>query len=250
MIIKDNIYQNVILGVHISSLVIINHFECGKGNLLFYNTFQNPRKTALLTSNHIQPLDEERLIDIIYEDHLQLAASSFNLGVDLKRIEEIWKDLFYLKSCVNRLERSTPFLVPVDGTSNLMVIQNATLPTIFGIDIRPFMHPTESAVIHIPYYNAHRHQLNEIVEWEYFLLEMGCQRPKIHLPSNYTLNELPLFPSFTMFTNEKYTQMAQSILSAQEDSTKDCLRQFPIVDDSMNQQISPVFSYIRRNDCS
>ncbi|CAF5126797.1 unnamed protein product [Rotaria sp. Silwood1] len=198
-------------------------------------------RTALLKSNHVQLLTEERMIEIIRQNHLQLAISSLvNISI-VQLIEEIWEDLFYLKCHLNKLDKSTPFLVPVFGTSTLIPIQNAILPTILGIDIRSFIHPTNSSIIAFPYHHVHHSQLFNILQWEHFLLEMNCQRASIYLPINYSIIKLPFLPTLTMFTDEKCVQLAELILSYQKENTKDCLRQFPIVDDSKSvQQISPI----------
>ncbi len=207
--------------------------------LLYYSSQEE--KTALLKSNHVQLLTEDRLIDIICQDHLQLAHSLLINERNDRLIEEIWQDLSYLKSHFNHLNKSTLFLVPVDSTPFFMPIEKAILPTIFGINIRSFMYPTNSPIIQIPYHTAHRHHLIDILQWEDFLLQMNCRRPSIYLPLDYSVSNLPLLPSLTMFTDEKYAQLAESILSAHTENTKDCIRQFPIIDDSkIEQQISPI----------
>lgn len=219
-------------------------FQMWKRQLTLLQYSSESEKDALLKSNHVQPLIEDDMIEIIRRDHLQLAASSLNNDVDLQRIEEVWKDLFYLQSRLHKLEKSTPFVVPIHGTPNLTIIQKAMLPTIFGIDIRRFLRSTTTpppSVIRSPYYNVHRHQLIDILQWEYFLLEMGCQRPLIYLSQNCSNIKLPPLPSLTMFTDEECALLGTKILSAQEESTKECLRQFPIeVDSQMIEQTGPV----------
>ncbi len=210
-------------------------FRMWKRQLTLLQYSSEFESTALLKSNHVQLLTEERMIKIIHDDHLQLANSYSNTNFNLKLIEEIWKDLLYLKSRVDKLEKSTPFLIPVNGTPNWSTIQEAVLPTILGVDIRSLMYSTTSSIIHFPYYNTDHHHLADILEWEYFLLEMSCQRPSICLPQNYTIAKLPFLPAFRNFTNEKSARMAELILSAQTENTKDYLRQFPIVDDSKDQ---------------
>ncbi|CAF4164824.1 unnamed protein product [Rotaria sp. Silwood2] len=198
-------------------------------------------RIALVKTNQIQVLTEKRMIEIIHQHHLQLAVSSQLTDPDIDLIEEIWKDLSYLKSHIDKINKSTQFLVPVIGTSKFTPIQNAVLPTILGIDIRKFIHPTTTLIMDIPYNNAHQCQLSDILEWEHFLLEMNCQKASIRLPLSYSIKELPLLPVSTMFSNEKCTQLGVLILSYQRDDTKYCLRQFPIVDNSKGeQQISPV----------
>jgi hypothetical protein len=182
------------------------------------------------------------MIEIIRQDHLQLSVSSLVTNTDVKLIEEVWNDLFYLKSRLDKLNKSTAhFLVPVNETTTFDLIQNAILPTILGIDIQPFMHRTTLPIIRLPYHNSHHYQLVDILQWEHFLLEMNCRRPSICLPLDYTITKLPLLPTFTMFIDEKYARLGELILSAQTETTKDWLRQFPIVDNSkVEQQISPV----------
>ncbi|CAF3386954.1 unnamed protein product [Rotaria sp. Silwood1] len=216
-------------------------FRMWKKQLTLLRYSSKSERTALLKSNHVQLLTEERMIEIIRQNHLQLAISSLvNISI-VQLIEEIWEDLFYLKCHLNKLDKSTPFLVPVFGTSTLIPIQNAILPTILGIDIRSFIHPTNSSIIAFPYHHVHHSQLFNILQWEHFLLEMNCQRASIYLPINYSIIKLPFLPTLTMFTDEKCVQLAELILSYQKENTKDCLRQFPIVDDSKSvQQISPI----------
>ncbi|CAF4152280.1 unnamed protein product [Rotaria sp. Silwood2] len=181
------------------------------------------------------------MIEIIRQHHLQLAVSSQLTDPDVNLIEEIWKDLNYLKSHLDKINKSTPFLVPVIGTSKLTPIQNAMSPTIFRIDMRKFIHPTTALIIDVPYNNAHQYRLLEILQWEHCLLEMNCQKASILLPLNYSIKELPLLPVSTMFNDEKCAQLGELILSYQRDDTKHCLHQFPIVDNSKGeQQISPV----------
>ncbi|CAM4985722.1 unnamed protein product [Rotaria socialis] len=198
-------------------------------------------KIALAKMNQIQFLTEKRMIEIIRQHHLQLAASSSQLtDPDVDLILEIWKDLSYLKSHIDNINNSSQFLVPAIGTPKLTPIQNAMSPTIFGIDIRKFIHPT-ALIIDVPYNNVHQYQLLEILEWEHFLLEMHCQKASIVLPLNYSIKELPLLPVSTIFNDEKCAHLGELILSYQRDDTKHCLRQFPIVDNSKDkQQISPV----------
>ncbi|CAF3655260.1 unnamed protein product, partial [Rotaria socialis] len=198
-------------------------------------------KIALAKMNQIQFLTEKRMIEIIRQHHLQLAASSSQLtDPDVDLILEIWKDLSYLKSHIDNINNSSQFLVPAIGTPKLTPIQNAMSPTIFGIDIRKFIHPT-ALIIDGPYNNVHQYQLLEILEWEHFLLEMHCQKASIVLPLNYSIKELPLLPVSTIFNDEKCAHLGELILSYQRDDTKHCLRQFPIVDNSKDkQQISPV----------
>ncbi len=216
-------------------------FRMWKRQLTLLQYSSESERAALLKSNHVQLLTEERMIEIILHDHLQIAVSFPVTNTDVKLIKEVWKDLFYLKSHLDKLNKSSPFLIPVSGTPNLAPIQNAILPTIFGVNIRSFMHPTTLPIIYFPYHNTHRRQLIEILQWEHFLLEMNCQRPSIYLPLDYSITKLPLLPPFTMFTDEKCARLGELILVAQTENTKDCFRQFPIIDDSKaKQQISPV----------
>ncbi|CAF2786294.1 unnamed protein product [Rotaria sp. Silwood2] len=216
-------------------------FRMWKKQLTILRYFSASERTALLKSNHVQLLTEERMIEIIRQNHLQITVSSLVTIPNVQLIEEIWEDLFYLKSQLDKLDKSTPFLIPVIGTPSLTSIQNAILPTILGIDIRLFMHSTSSSIIAFPYHNAHHYQLFDILQWEYFLLEMNCQRASIYLPINYSITKLPFLPTLIMFTDEKCARLGELILSYQRENTKDCLRQFPIVDDSKTvQQISPV----------
>ncbi|CAF1355238.1 unnamed protein product [Adineta steineri] len=217
-------------------------FRIWKRQLILLRYSSTSERDVLLKSNHIQLLTEERMIEIIRLDHLQLSLSSSIINTDIKLIEEIWNDLFYLKSRLDKLNKSTPFLVPTSGTTNLVSIQNAILPTIFGIDIQSFMYPTTLPIILLKYLNFHHdHQLMNILEWEHFFLEMNCQRPSVYLSRDYTIDKLPLLPTFTMFQDEKCAQLGEMILLSQTENTKDCLCHFPIVDNSQNeQQISPV----------
>ena len=207
--------------------------------LLYYSS--ESERTALLKSNHVQLLIPERMIETIRQDHLQLAASSFTNGTDNKLVEEIWKDLFYLKLHVDKLDKSTPFLVPVTETPNFATIQKAVLPTILGVNICSLMHPTTLPTVRLPYLNIHNLLLVDTLQWEHFLLEMNCQRPSIYLPSNYSITELPLLPSLTKFTDVNCARLGELILAYQTENTKDCLRQFPVVDNATNnQQFCPV----------
>ncbi len=216
-------------------------FRMWKRQLTLLHYSSQLERTALLASNHVQLLTEERMIEIIQHDHLQLAGLSLDTITDVEQVEEVWKDLLYLKSHKDQLNKSTPFLVPVNGTQNFATIQRAILPTILGTDIRAFMYPHTLPIIRFPYHKADRHHLIDILQWEHFLLEMNCQRPSICLPQNYSITKLPLLPSFTILNDEKCARLGELILSAQTENTKDCLRQFPIVADSTtDQQISPV----------
>ena len=129
-------------------------FRMWKRQLLLLQYSSPSERNALLKSNHVQLLTEERMIEIIRHDHLQLAVSPLITNTDIKLIEEVWKDLAYLKSRLNKLNTSTHFLVPTSGTTHHLVpIQNVVLPTILGVDIRAFMHPTTLPIILLPYHN-------------------------------------------------------------------------------------------------
>ncbi|CAF4175149.1 unnamed protein product [Rotaria sp. Silwood2] len=216
-------------------------FRMWKTKLTLLRYCSKFERTALLTSKHVQLLTEERMIEIIRQNHLQLALSSLISNPNIQLIEEIWQDLFYLKSHLDKLNKFTPFLVPVTGTFNLIPIQNTILPSILGVDIRSFIDPISSSIISFPYRNVHHYELFDILQWEYFLLEMNCQRPSIRLPSNYSIINLRLLPTLTMFTDEKCAQLGELIFSYQTENTKECLRQFSIVNNSnTEQQIIPV----------
>lgn len=211
-------------------------FRSWKRQITLLEYKSESEKTALLKFNKIQRLTESVLIKIIRDDHLQFAAASLDINADFNLIEEIWKDLLYLKSRVDKLDKTSPFLVPIQGTSKLSVIQNAILPTILGADIRSWMYPTTSPIIQLPYYDTNRRQLIDIFQWEYFLLEMNCQRPSIHIPADSSLDKLPLLPSFSMFANQECARLGQAILRGHTESTKEYLRQFPIVHYSKDEQ--------------
>ncbi|CAF1231547.1 unnamed protein product [Rotaria sp. Silwood1] len=216
-------------------------FRMWKTQLTLLRYSSKSESIALIKSKHVQLLTEERMIEIIYQNHLQLAVSPLVSNPNVQLIEEIWQDLFYLKSHLDKLNKSTLFLVPVTGTSNLIPIQNAILPSILGVDIRQYIDPINSSIICFPYCNTHYDQLFDILQWEYFLLEMNCQRPSIHLPLNYSIINLPLLPTLTKFTDEKCVQLGEFIFSYQTENTKECLRQFPIIYNSnIEQQIIPV----------
>jgi hypothetical protein len=216
-------------------------FRMWKRQLILLQYSSESERNALLKTTHVQLLTEERMIEIIRQNHLELAVSSLLTSADIQLIDEVWKDLFYLKSHLDKLDKSTPFLVPVSGPSSLAAIQNAILPTILKVDVRPFMYPSTIPVIAFPYHNVHHYELIDILQWEHFLLEMNCQKPSIYLPSDYTIANLPLLPTFTMFKNEKCARLGELVLSAQIENTKDCLCQFPVSDNSeIEQQISPV----------
>ena len=219
--------------------------------LVYYAS--DSEKTALLKSNHIQHLTVERFIDIIRLDHLQLSTSLPNSNVNIQLTEEIWKDLSYLKSHIDKLDKSTPFLVPTDKKPKLTIIQNAILPTILGVDIREFMYPTElSSIIGLPYPNVNLNQLENKLQWEHFLLEMNCQRSSIHLADNCKIIELPFLPLLTTFPDVQCAQLAQQIFTAQNQNTKDCLRQFPVLSNFKNDEqicsISATFDEILVRD--
>jgi hypothetical protein len=216
-------------------------FRMWKRQIILLQYSSESEKSALLKTQHVQLLTEERTIEIIRQHHLQLAVSSSISNTDVELIDEIWKDLFYLKSHLDKVNKSDPFLVPITETSSFAAIQNTILPTILGVDVQSFMHQTTIPIILSPYYGVRDQQLIDILQWEHFLLEMNCQKPSIHLPLNDTITKSPLLPTFTMFTNEECARLGVLILSAQTENTKTCLRQFPIVANSESgQQISPV----------
>lgn len=216
-------------------------FQSWKRQITLLQYSSESEKTALLKSNKVQRLTEEDLLKIIRDDHLQLAVTSLHTNAQGDLIEEIWKDLLYLRSRADKLDRTSPLLIPVRGTTNLSIIQNAILPTILGTDIRSCMHSTTAPVIDLPYYDTDRRQLIDILRWEHFLLEMNCQRPSIYIPTDSSLTSLPLLPSFSMFNNQESARLAQLILNTHSRNTKECLRQLPIVQYSKDQQqICPV----------
>ena len=198
-------------------------------------------RTALLRSNQVQLLTEERLINSILHDHLELSRSSMMTPVNDDLLDEIWRDLFYLQSHIDKLDKSKPILVPIQKSSCLTLIQNTTLPTIFGLDITTFIDCTTVNFVHVPYYNVDHNALINHLQWEYFLLKMNCKPPAIHLPENYSIIRLPLLPLFTMFTEEKYARLGEFIFSIQTEKTQECLHQFPIVVQvNTEEQIRPI----------
>ena len=211
-------------------------FQSWKRQITLLHYSSESEKTALLKSNKVQRLTEEALLKIIRDDHLQLAVTYLHTKAACNLVEEIWKDLLYLRSRVDKLDKTSPLLIPVRGTTNLSLIQSAILPTILGADIRSCMHSTTSPIIDLPYYDTDHRQLIDILRWEHFLLEMNCQRPSIYIPTDSSLTSLPLLPSFTMFTGQESTRLAQSILNAHSINIKECLRQFPIVHYSEDKQ--------------
>ncbi|CAF0735333.1 unnamed protein product [Adineta steineri] len=200
-----------------------------KQRLIVLQYSSSTERTALLQSNHVNILTEKDLIDIIQKSHLELVVSSMMLTVGENLLEEIWKDLFYLQSRIEKLDNSKPLLIPIQGSSCLTVIQNTTLPTIFGLDIRPYVHSTPVTFVHIPYYNVDSNRLINHLQWESFLLKMHCKPPLINLPQDYTIARLPYLPLFTMFTDEKHAHLGEFILSVQSENTRQALQQFPIV---------------------
>ena len=216
-------------------------FRVWKRQLTLLRYKSPSERTALLKSNQVQLLTDERMIEIIRQDHLQLVLSSISLAADTKLIDEIWQDLLYLRSRLDKLDRSTPFLVPTGETSTLTPIQDATLGSLFGVDIRSLLPPPTPSVIRLPYHGRVQNQLIDNLQWEHFLLEMQCQRPCIKLPTKSSIADLPMLPSFTTFTDGRCAHLAESILLAQGESTRDCLQNFPIVAHyNHTEQISPV----------
>ncbi|CAF1091118.1 unnamed protein product [Rotaria magnacalcarata] len=185
-------------------------------------------KNAFCRSKEIQVLTEKLMIEIIQNNHLDLSASSLMMtSVDSKLLEEIWKDLSYLQSHIDKLDHSKPILVPIQESS-LALIQNTTLPTIFSKDIRRFVDSTLTNFICLPYYNSHSNSLLNHLQWEYFLLKMHCKTPTINLSRSYRIDQLPILPLFTMFTDENYARLGEFILSEQSENTRQTLQQFPI----------------------
>ncbi|CAF1609378.1 unnamed protein product, partial [Adineta ricciae] len=199
-------------------------------------------KAALLRFHKVQILTEQKLIEIIQCQHLDLCVTSIMILVDESLLEEIWKDLSYLQSRVEKLDASNPLLVPIQGSDPCLTsIQNATLPTILSLDIRRYVSATPVTFVRFPYFTVDSNHLINHLQWEDFLLKMGCKHPSINLPDTYTLDQLPTLPLFTMFTNEKYARLGEFILSAQPEDTQQALRQFPIVSMiNSEQRIQPV----------
>ncbi|CAF4251448.1 unnamed protein product [Rotaria sp. Silwood2] len=216
-------------------------FQMWKKQITLLKYSSKSEYATLLNSKHVQLLTNERIIEIIRQHHLQLASSSLVLNSNMELIEEVWQDLFYLKSHLNKLNKSTPFLIPITDTMKLIPIQNAILPSILGLDIRSFINTRSSSIIYFPYCNIPYLPLYDLLQWEHFLLQMNCQRPSIRLSPNYSVTNLPVLPGLTMFTDEGFVGLAESILSYQTEDTKECLRQFPVVVNSdIEQQIVPV----------
>lgn len=179
-------------------------------------------RSALLKSKQVQLLTDERLIHIIRCDHLQMSLSPITDDTMEIQIEEIWQDLVYLKSKIDIVNKFDPFLVPVGGSSRLVPIQDATLPTILGANIQDVLHTSNTHIICFPYDPSSVH---DNLEWERFFLCMNCRKPMIHLPDDCKLGHLPILRSFVMYTN---TKLAEDIFSRQSADTQDYLRRFPI----------------------
>jgi hypothetical protein len=227
-----------------SSLLYINDdpsIRIWKQRLTLLRYASLAEKATLLHSKQVQLLTEKSLIDIIQNNHLQLSVSSMVTSVDKNLLEEIWKDLSYLQSRIDKLDDSKPLLVPIQGSSRLTLIQNTTLPTIFGLDIRPYIVSTPVTFVQFPYYNVDSNPLINHLQWEYFLLKMHCKPPSINLPHNYTIARLPFLPLFTMFIHEKSASLGEFILSVQPENTQEALQQFPIVAQvNSEDQIRPI----------
>ncbi|CAF3878418.1 unnamed protein product [Rotaria sp. Silwood1] len=227
-----------------SSLLYINDdrlVRIWKRRLTILQYASTTERTALIRSGHVKSLTEQELIDIIQIDHLQLSIQSMRTPVDDDVLEEIWKDLSYLQSRIDKLDRAKPLLVPIQGSSRFTLIQNTTLPTFFGRDMRFFMDSTVVMFVHFPYYEVDPNSLVNNLQWEYFLLKMQCKPPSINLPQHYTTARLPCLPSFTMFTDENIARFGEFILSVQQDNTQQALRQFPIIAQmNSEEQLRPI----------
>lgn len=134
----------------------------------------------------------------------------------------------YLRSRLDKLDTSNRFLTPIQGLRSLVAIQDTVLPTILGVDVQPFLMSSTSSIIRYRDRTCFDDLLNDSLQWEYFFLQMKCRPPAIHLPISYTVDRLPILPSFTMFKSERIAQLALEIVSSQLGNTKDCLGHFPI----------------------
>jgi hypothetical protein len=198
-------------------------------------------QTALVRSSHVQSMTDERMIEIILQDHLQLSLSSMMNLPSVTLIDELWQDLHFLQSHQDELEQTVVLLVPIGQSSSLALIQNVVLPTVLGIDIRTLMNSTELSTIAYPYYTGHNDALINHLQWEYFFLKMNCQQVSICLPQTLSTSQLPLLPSFSSFVDVNSARLAEFILSAQSLTTQNSLRQFPMLAYTDNeQQIVPV----------
>lgn len=193
-----------------------------KQQLILLRYTSESERNALLNSTCVQLLTEEQLIEIIRLDHLQIANSSRHTKTNKKQIEQIWQDLIYLRSKINLVNKLDPFLVPVENSSSLAIIQNVTMPTILGVDMHSILHPSNPLVIRFPYYST---TTDDTLEWEDFFLQMNCKKPVISLPDKYDINQMPILRSFTMYKDPK---LAEDIFTRHEINTQNCLRQLPI----------------------
>ena len=201
-----------------------------RSQLIILNYQSQSERSALLSSNQVQLLDEERLIEIIRQDHLKLAQKSPTIDADPELMKQIWSDLLYLRSRISKWNNSMPLLVPIIGPSpNIALITYAFLPTIFGINIQNFTKDPISHFVQWPDELNDGNRLENHLTWEYFLLLMGCKTPAICLKDGEPVRNLPLLPAFSMYADEKWIKMAEFIFSKQLSITQDCLGQFPIV---------------------
>ena len=195
-----------------------------KEQLILLQYASQSERNALLKSYRVQLLTEERLIKIILFDHLQIATCSSAHRSSEIELEEIWQDLVYLQSHIDKVNKSDRFLVPVkDSSLYFAAIQDVTLPTILGVNIEDVLTLSNSPVIQFPYYR--KRVDDDTLEWEHFFLQMNCQKPVISLPNAYKITQLPLLRPFNLFTNAK---LAEEIFSTQLVNTQECLRQFPV----------------------
>lgn len=207
-----------------------------KRQLILLKYASDVEQSALVKSKHAQTLTKERFIQMILHDHLQLARSPPTIQLNQTLVEEIWQDLVYLRSNRDQLQETIGFLVPVKGRSCFLNIQRATLPTILGVPLEKFLVEGDLHVIDYPYYETNSE--DDVLKWEMFFLQMGCQKPMIHLPEGYKISELPLLRSFSMFPDVK---LAEKIFSSHLIETQRNFCKFPIcVHENGEEKFCPV----------
>lgn len=194
--------------------------------LVFYKS--KSEQQALLRTNEVVLLTDDKLIELILLEHLNMATSRTQHQLDDQSRKELWQDLDFLRSRTDRFDCSKPLMIPVQDSNVPSLVCEASLPTVVGFDIRKFVLPQSYPLVELPSNNLRLKSLLDLLQWEKFLLTAQCRSPLIEL-NNYSIKDLPILNILEKCHTTEYAEIGEFILSKQVHKTREVLSQFPIL---------------------
>ena len=149
-------------------------FICSQHNLMLLNYLSISEKKFLLDFLHVTEINEDKLFNVILDDHFNHNFSKETLLNDMKFIMEnfqLFKQYLYLR------EEEFLLCVPVKE-KEFSLIEESTIPTIFALDFSstPGI-PLVDMKINYNFIDYQHTTLKQSLEYEFFYLDL-MQNPK------------------------------------------------------------------------